>query len=107
VTLTFRSEVRGPAFLEVPSWASPLTVLTFEYDEDVARTLYRACPAIFGWQKKALPCDLHLADADGRTVLGSITTHGEAWVDMRMAEWRRLTAGTRWLHRIKVRDDRG
>lgn len=105
--LLSREESRTWPGVEVPDDAEPSTVLTFRYDQAVARALHEACPAIFGWQKRGLPCDLHLSDAEGRTVLGSSTSEGDAWVEMHMADWRRLAAGTRWLRRIRVRDDRG
>ncbi|MCA0146879.1 hypothetical protein [Blastococcus sp. LR1] len=135
MTLTFRDEVRGPAFLElllaltprartvglvqddadptpaaealaealgdallrrvesrswpgseIPDWAPPSVVRTYRYDDDVARTLYRACPAMYRWQARALPVDLHLTDGRGRTVLGTTTSEDDTWVDMRMAD---------------------
>ena len=66
--LLSRGETRAWPGVEVPD------------DADVAQALYDHCPEMLGWQKYGLPDDLHLTDADGHMILGSITSEDDAWV---------------------------
>lgn len=104
--LVRRAETRAWPGSLVPDWAPASVLLTFRYDAEVARTLHDHCPELLGWQKHALPCDLHLTDADGHTIMGSITSEDDAWVAMSKAEWRDMVRGTRRLRWIRVREDR-
>ena len=104
--LVSREETRAWPGVRVPDGALSSVLLTFRYDGDVARALYDHCPEMLGWQKHALPCDLHMTDAEGGPVLGSVTSEDDAWVEMPKAQWRALVKGTRRLRWIRVREDR-
>jgi hypothetical protein len=104
--LLSRDEVRAWPGVEVPDWAAASVLLTFRYDTEVARALYDHCPKLLGWQEYGLPHDLHFTDADGRTILGSISSEDDAWVTVSKEEWRELVKGTRHLRWVGVRVDR-
>lgn len=91
--MTFRESVRGAPFLEL-------------LDVMVGKAATVGLVASPFEQKHALPYDLHLADAGGQTIMGSITSEDDAWVEMSKPEWRELVRGTRRLRRIRVRADR-